>query len=389
MKSLRKQNLLFSSILMTVLLLIGVAVISHDALTIREAEEIEEDTSKLLLHAEQWLNHQEEIEVAFRNFILFGSPKSLDVVAENRQASVEHIEGMKATLGEYQEDPEAQVNGLLKFSERHQQVLDRIIASKKAGDASGTERALASKDTEVFIHGAKLIIDTLSQTLQDKRSRYNSEVSLNVLRGSISFALLALVMISTIWISYSITTRAQRKNEELTAQLAFEATHDALTDLPNRRYIYDHLNHAVELANRHKLRLALMVIDLDGFKAINDTHGHSAGDAVLKEVARRFKQTLRISDIVARTGGDEFALAAENIEPESTLSHLAQRLVECLAEPIELADQSKAAVGCSIGIAIYPDHANNLDALFVVADQAMYAAKESGKNCWRTPRLLV
>lgn len=369
-------------------MLIGVGVVSHDALTIREAEEIEEDTSKLLLHAEQWLNHQEEIEVAFRNFILFGSPQGLDLITENRQASVEHIQGMKEALSEYQEDAEDKINGLLGFTEKHQRLLDQIIASRKAGDTSGAEHALASKEAELFIYGAKLIIENVTQTLQDKRSRYNREVSLNVLRGSISFALLALVMISTIWISYFITNRTQRKNDELTAQLAFEATHDALTGLPNRRYICKHLHHGIDLANRHKLRLALMVIDLDSFKAINDTHGHNAGDTVLKEVARRFKQASRTSDLVARTGGDEFALVAENIDQVSSLEHLAQRLIECLTEPIELADQSKVTVGCSIGIAIYPDHANNLDDLFTAADKAMYAAKDNGKNRWRTPRPL-
>jgi diguanylate cyclase (GGDEF)-like protein len=383
MAFLRKRILLVTSLLLTVMMLIGVGMVSHDALTIRAAEEIEEDTSKVLLDAEQWMNHQEEIEVAFRNFVVFGRQQGLDMVAENRQASVEHIQAMKEILSEYQDDAEDQIQGLLKFTERHQRVLDRIIASKKAGDASGVERALASKEVDLFMYGAKLIIENLTQTLQEKRSRYNNEVSLNVLRGSISFALLALFMISTVWISYFVTNRAQRKNEELTALLGFEATHDALTGLPNRRYIYDRLGHDIDLANRHKLRLALMVVDLDGFKAVNDTYGHNAGDAVLKEVASRFKWASRTSDFVARTGGDEFVLVAENIDQVSSLEHLAQRLVECLAEPIEIGDQSRVAVGCSIGIATYPDHSDNLDELLAAADRAMYAAKAGGKNSWR------
>lgn len=320
--------------------------------------------------------------------MLFGSPQNLEVIAENRQASLEHIQGMKEVLSEaYQEEAEAQIAGLLKFAERHQAFLDRIIASRKAGDISGAERALTAKEGDVYINGARLIIDALSTTLQEKRSRYNNEVSFNVLRGSISFALLALVMMATIWIGYFITARTQRKNEELTELLAYEATHDALTGLPNRRYTYSHLNHAIELANRHKLRLALMVIDLDGFKAINDTHGHNAGDAVLQQVAQRFKQAPRVSDFIARTGGDEFVLIAENVGSTGSLQHLAQRLIECLTEPIALTDRSKIMVGCSIGIAIYPDHANDIEALFATADQAMYGAKESGKNRWQMPAL--
>ena len=383
MKFLRQQILLISSVLVTLLMLIGVGMVGHDALTIREAEEIEEDASKALLHAEQWLNHQEEIEVAVRSYVISGEQRYLDAIADNRQLSVEHIQGMKDVISEYEVEAEAEIRGLLKLTERHQQLVDQIVAGKKTGDSRGAGRILASERYAIFIDGARLIMTNFTRGLQEERSAYNSKVSLNVLRGSISFGSLAFLMILTIWTSYFITARMQRRNQELTAQLAFEATHDTLTGLPNRRYIYDRLSHAIALASRHKRRLALMAIDLDGFKAVNDIHGHDAGDTVLREVARRFKQTSRTSDYVVRTGGDEFALVAEDVEEISSLQHLAQRLVECLAEPIELAGQSKAVVGCSVGISIYPDHASDLDELFATADRAMYAAKESGKNCWR------
>jgi len=353
MKFLRQQILLISSVLVTLLMLIGVGMVGHDALTIREAEEIEEDASKALLHAEQWLNHQEEIEVAVRSYVISGEQRYLDAIADNRQLSVEHIQGMKDVISEYEVEAEAEIRGLLKLTERHQQLVDQIVAGKKTGDSRGAGRILASERYAIFIDGARLIMTNFTRGLQEERSAYNSKVSLNVLRGSISFGSLAFLMILTIWTSYFITARMQRRNQELTAQLAFEATHDTLTGLPNRRYIYDRLSHAIALASRHKRRLALMAIDLDGFKAVNDIHGHDAGDTVLREVEI------------------------------SSLQHLAQRLVECLAEPIELAGQSKAVVGCSVGISIYPDHASDLDELFATADRAMYAAKESGKNCWR------
>ena len=366
-------------------MLIGVGVVGYDASTIREAEEIEEDTSKLLLHAERWLNHQEEIEVALRTYLLSETQQSLDVISENRHASSEHIQGLKDALSEHHEYAEEQINGLLKYAEKHQRMIDQIIAYKKAGDVSGAEHLLVSDRSVLFIYGAKLILDNVSKNLRDKRSRYNTQVSLNVLRGKISFALLAFLMICTVWISYFITVRTQRKNDELTAQLEFEAKHDTLTDLPNRRFMHEHLRHAIKLATRHQRRLAFMVVDLDGFKEINDQHGHDAGDKVLKEVARRFKETSRASDLVVRTGGDEFAVIAEEIEPIDSLQRLAQRLIKCLAEPINIPNHSKVSVGCSIGIAVYPDHANNLDALFAVADKFMYIAKTSGKNRWMTP----
>jgi diguanylate cyclase (GGDEF)-like protein len=385
MEFFRKRILLLSSMLVTVLMLVGVGVVGHDALLIREAEEIGEDASKLALNAEKWLNHQQEIEVALGSYVLSGRTQSLSVIESSRKDAVEHLGNMKRILTEHDEDAGAKLQGLIKFSERHQRLVERIIAYKTSADGAAAEQLLISDEYAQFMVGTKLIMDNLSHELQEKRSRYNKEVSLSVVRGSISFTVLAVLMIAVIWISYLITVRAQRRSAALTAQLAFEATHDALTGLPNRRYIYDHLGHAIDLASRHKLRLAVMVIDLDGFKKVNDTLGHNAGDEVLKEVARRFKRISRTSDFVVRTGGDEFALVAENVDQVGSLEHLAQRLVDGLAEPVAIGDHSRVVVGCSIGMAIYPDHANGLDALFAVADEAMYAAKASGKSCWRLP----
>lgn len=380
---LRNRSLLLSSLVVTVLLLIGIGIVGHDALTIRKAEEVEEDTGKLLLDAERWLNHQEAIEVALRDYVLLGGERSLQTIRENRVESEEHILGMKHTLAEHQEDADSQIQGLLKYRDQHQAFLDEIIRLKQAGNSLGAHALLTSAKVNTYKDGTHQIIEKITQDLQDKRSRYNSVVSFNVLRGSFGFAGMALVMISAVWVGYAITVRTQRRNEELSAQLAFEATHDALTGLPNRRYLYDHLNRTIEMAKRHHHRLALMVIDLDGFKTINDTYGHDAGDLVLAEVARRFKRTLRTSDLVVRMGGDEFALVAEPVDQANSLQHLAQRLIDSLDESIEIQDSQSVGVSCSIGIAIFPDHASGLSTLFSAADQAMYVSKAEGKQQWR------
>lgn len=386
---LRGRLLFISSLLLTVLMLTGVGIVSYDALTIREAEEIEEDTSKLLINAEQWLNHQQAIEVAIRNYVIMGESQSLKSIEENRHAAIEHMQAMKGVLVEYQEDAENQLNKLLKFTEGHSRNVDRIIAARKAGDIQSAERELASTDSESFVNGAKLTIDKLTQPLQEKRSQVNAEVSFDVLRGGISFALMAILMIAVIWASYIVTSKTQRRSEELSEQLELEATHDALTSLPNRRYMHEHLSRAISLATRNKTRVALMVIDLDGFKPINDMLGHDAGDLVLKEVANRFKRMLRGSDFIVRTGGDEFALVVENAEHGVSIQYPAQRLVECLAAPIELPNQVRASIGCSIGIAVFPENAKTREELFAAADQAMYLAKRNGKNCWRICETVV
>jgi diguanylate cyclase (GGDEF)-like protein len=380
---LRNRILLLSSVAVTVLLLVNIGIVSHDAMTIREAEEIEEDTSELLLHSERWLNHQETIEVALRDYVLFGKKQSLQTIETMRQESEEHVLGMKKALGEYQEDAGSRILGLLKYKDRHQRLVDEIIQLKRSGDTSNAYALLASTQFNVYMPGANFIIDKITQDLQDRRSKYNSVVSLNVLRGSISFAAMGVLMISAVWIGFVINLGTQRRNEELSTKLAFEATHDALTGLPNRRYMHDHLNHAFEMATRHHLRMALMIIDLDGFKSINDTYGHDAGDLVLVEVANRFKQLSRTSDFIVRTGGDEFALIAEHVKQPISLHNLAQRLIDCLDEPVEFHGREKVSVGCSIGIAIYPDHAEGLDSLFAAADRAMYESKAGGRNQWR------
>jgi len=380
---LRSRILLLSSVAVTVLLLIGVVVVSYDAMTIRAAEEVEEDTGKLLLNAERWLNHQAAIETALRDYVLFAQDHSLQVIAENRLGSEEHIVGMKEALSEYEADVDEQIGGLLRYKDQHQRLIDEIVRLRQAGDKAGAAALLAAPRVEHYMRGAGLIVSYVTQYLQDQRTRSNSEVSTNVLRGSVSFAAMALIMIAAVWFGYAINRRTQMRNEELSAKLAFEATHDALTGLPNRRYMRDHLSHAVDLAVRHRLRLALSIIDLDGFKAVNDTYGHEAGDRVLNEVARRFKRSSRTSDFIVRMGGDEFAVISENVDQADSLQHLAQRLIDGLADGIEIQERQSVSVGCSIGIAIYPDHGADVDALFAAADRAMYAAKAGGRNQWR------
>lgn len=385
MEFLLKRILLVAFLLVSLLMLIGVGVVIHDSIAIREAEEIEEDSGKALLLAQKWINHQSMMEVALRDFVIFAEPASLQAISENQRISVEEVDELQRVLGEYDDKTELRLLALLQLSARHQELMAQIVAFRQKGDMEHATRILNLDEYARFVDDAKLRIDEVTHRLDEKRRDSNTNVSLNVMRGSVSFALLAALMISVLWVSYLITVNNQQEKARLARQLGFEATHDALTGLPNRRYMQDHLARAMDLAHRHHMRLGVLVIDLDGFKAVNDTHGHSAGDRVLQEVARRFKIQSRASDFVVRTGGDEFAVIAENVEQLDSLQNLAQRLVECLLPAIPLDGTATVSVGCSIGIAIFPDHATHLDALFAAADRAMYAAKDAGKNCWRAP----
>ena len=162
------------------------------------------------------------------------------------------------------------------------------------------------------------------------------------------------------------------------------ASHDALTDLPNRMLFMDRLETAIERARRHDRPFGLAYIDIDGFKPVNDSHGHQVGDELLKAIAVRLRGTLRLEDTVARLGGDEFAIILEGVvDAPGAAQRLCESIGSELRRPYELMTPSglrPIEVGASIGLAIFPDHADGCDALILAADQAMYRAKRAGKN---------
>ncbi len=164
------------------------------------------------------------------------------------------------------------------------------------------------------------------------------------------------------------------------ASLAYS---DALTGLANRTSLGPAFEQAVERARRRSARLAALFIDLDGFKPVNDAHGHSAGDRILVEVSRRLRASLRASDLVARIGGDEFFVVLEDVLDSATLEIVARKLLGELARPYELAAGEQAKLSASIGISLYPDDAADAPTLMKHADRAMYAAKQAGKNALR------
>ena len=164
--------------------------------------------------------------------------------------------------------------------------------------------------------------------------------------------------------------------------LQFVAKHDALTQLPNRIMFHDRLELAVARAKRNGRRLAVMFIDMDRFKVINDTLGHEAGDTLLHEVAKRLTGTLRTSDTVARLGGDEFVVLIEELSDPVYLGAIAQKLLDTFAASFLLSGQ-EYHITASIGISTYPDDSDDIQTLLKNADIAMYRAKEQGRNAFQ------
>jgi len=164
-------------------------------------------------------------------------------------------------------------------------------------------------------------------------------------------------------------------------QIEYMALHDILTDLPNRQLFMDRINQALARSRRHRKQTAVLYIDLDDFKSINDTLGHQAGDVVLTETAGRLKGLVRESDTVARIGGDEFAVILLDVQKPADAAVVAEKIVRATSAPISIGDQ-QVEVGASIGISLYPKDGTSIAALLRCADSAMYVAKGLGKGSY-------
>jgi diguanylate cyclase (GGDEF)-like protein/PAS domain S-box-containing protein len=174
-----------------------------------------------------------------------------------------------------------------------------------------------------------------------------------------------------------ITERKNRENQ--IHQLAF---YDSLTDLPNRRLLTERLKQSISIERRAKKQLAVMMMDLDKFKAVNDTFGHAAGDELLKQAAVRIKSHLRDNDTVARLGGDEFVVILADVHNQKDAKYVAHLLIKNLMQPFVLTQSDNVEIGASIGISFFPQDGEDGEVLMNKADIALYQAKRNGRCCF-------
>ena len=191
------------------------------------------------------------------------------------------------------------------------------------------------------------------------------------------------------WLLASDLRRALRSVEDenqrvLDSQHQVEhlARHDPLTGLANRLLARDRFDQALEMTRRNASQVALLFLDLDNFKTVNDSLGHTAGDELLCQVALRLQKVVRSGDTVSRQGGDEFLLALSDLADRDAAASVAVKVLECLSPPFNIAGQ-QVLVSCSLGVALGPDDGDDFDTLLKKADMAMYKAKDVGRNAWR------
>jgi len=173
-----------------------------------------------------------------------------------------------------------------------------------------------------------------------------------------------------------------RQSGSAIQKMTHHARHDFLTGLPNRMSLMEGLTQAIGMAKRHSKRMALLFLDMDDFKLINDTHGHAGGDHLLQQVSAELSRCVRATDTVSRHGGDEFVILLSEIEERQDAAQIAEKVLARFAAP-RVIDEIELQVALSIGIAVYPEHGADADTLMRNADRAMYATKASGRSSFQ------
>ncbi|MFN3735255.1 diguanylate cyclase [Comamonas testosteroni] len=218
----------------------------------------------------------------------------------------------------------------------------------------------------------------LSGEALNHNRRFRTEVQLQNSSGQIFWVDANAAQITdtdSVWIFVDVEAHKKRQKE-----IEYQATHDALTGLPNRRLVIAQIKQSIALADRDQGTVAACFIDLDGFKSVNDTYGHDAGDIVLQTIAERLNSAVRSHDCVARLGGDEFVVVLTGKNNRENAVGIMQRCLDMVQIPIMVEDGHAAMVGCSIGIAYYVGDNESCDSLLERADEAMYMAKHAGKG---------
>lgn len=182
--------------------------------------------------------------------------------------------------------------------------------------------------------------------------------------------------------AYEALCQSQSALEAVNARLKQMAHQDVLTQLPNRPLLIDQLAMALAQAKRNKQFIAVLFLDLDDFKPVNDVYGHQAGDDALKTVAQRLLTCVRESDTVSRLGGDEFAIVLNGLNNPLSAANVAEKIIQAISAPIKLTGDRQCQLGISVGISIFPNDAQEIDRLLAYADHAMYESKRGGKNSY-------
>ncbi|MBI4807993.1 MAG: diguanylate cyclase [Nitrosomonadales bacterium] len=226
------------------------------------------------------------------------------------------------------------------------------------------------------------ILERMSGMQTEHRDGLRSQRKMIMEELGRNITIAAVVAVSVLLYLHFRLLRAMKLRHEAEQHMHYIATHDMLTGLPNRRLVLEHIAQALHRCMRHKKSMALLFLDLNGFKPVNDRYGHKAGDEVLKQIAQRLSAVMRASDRVARLGGDEFVVLAEDVTDKEDVCGIVGKIDAEIERPFRLHDGNEVSISTSIGVAVYPRDGEDMETLLRNADTAMYEAKQSLSNCF-------
>lgn len=321
------------------------------------------------------------LDIGEQNFIITGNDRDL---ARYRSGIVE-IEGELVYLAGKREEYSALSEHFTALDSLARQF---ISDERRIVDARRTQGFTAAQSLVKNHTGDELqekLLGVTHQLLAQARRQQDSLQADQISYGDkVRRLILALISSSAFILVFLYGTLRRLNHEQRTAQtrIAHQATHDSLTDLYNRPALMEHISSRLRDAESEAALggFALLLVDLDGFKSVNDSLGHDAGDALLKEVARRARVALRAADYLSRLGGDEFLIVIPQVSDRETAANVARKLIGVIAQPVVLGE-ARAQVTASIGISMFPQDGRERETLMKCADLALYQAKHMGKNC--------
>ena len=377
-----KRQILFPLLIASVILTVAMGWLFFAAYRLIDIRGLKDRIEEARIEISNLKSTIVDAETGQRGYLLTGNVAFL----EPYNNALENSSKLIAKLSERVDDvPELKpvLNNLKTLIQEKFRIIESSIQIQFNAGSYASHLTL-SKD-----HG-RMVMDQIRAELQkadDELQNRNRQIELQIdrsLREAIyGSVMLVIVITSVLWMGYQSTLKLFEQiinTQKIADELGHQAAYDTLTNIPNRRGFDEHLRRVFALSERGHEDFAVLYMDLDGFKAINDKFGHDAGDEALIEVTRRFTNVMREADFLARLGGDEFAAIIQKYKNSAELEALASRMIHSLEPPINLVGSHEASIGVSIGVACYPANGNSVDLLVSAADSAMYRAKASGKN---------
>lgn len=319
-----------------------------------------------------------DAETGQRGFLLTGDEHYLAPYQRGR-AHIQEMLRSQQRAGYMREQLGSDGEEIMRLADEKLEELARTITLRRENNPAAALEIVKGGYGKAVMDQNRLLIERNLNRLRNERDIVMDNLHTRFWHSAVFLVGLLLTISALATDTWRRLTKAVRANSRLAKQLAQEATHDALTGLPNRRFFDKWADHLVKKGGREYQPFTLMLIDLDGFKNVNDTLGHAAGDDVLVQAAARLQASLRGNELLARLGGDEFGVLIESSLSHIELTSLGNRLIGSLVPSLHESLPDKA-VGASIGVAQSPANGSDIESLKAAADAALYESKSNGRG---------